>query len=168
MLFKNKGGIKLADINTVKIGKKLRSLREKFGYTQQQIANTLSIDRSTYSYYETEKTTPDLSTLVVLANIFAVTVDELLQPDDESAPVMLHDRGAERKNISAGPLPKVGTNQSHIYDLSKGEKQIICFYRSMSPTQQQELLENAAAIARREQDRRKEGRGRKRKTADEE
>ena len=40
---------------SIKIGKKLRMLREKFGYTQQHMANILNVDRSTYSYYETEK-----------------------------------------------------------------------------------------------------------------
>ena len=30
-------------------------LERKFGYTQQHMANILNVDRSTYSYYETEK-----------------------------------------------------------------------------------------------------------------
>ena len=58
--------------------KTLRGIREKFGYTQQQIADVLCIDRSTYSYYETGKTRPDLATLVTLAEIFQTTVDGLL------------------------------------------------------------------------------------------
>lgn len=63
---------------SIKIGKKLRMLREKFGYTQQHMANILNVDRSTYSYYETEKTSPDIATLITLSNVFCVGIEELL------------------------------------------------------------------------------------------
>ena len=33
----------------------LRQLRQKAGLTQEQVSNYLSVDRSTYSYYETGK-----------------------------------------------------------------------------------------------------------------
>lgn len=69
---------------SIKIGKKLRMLREKFGYTQQHMANILNVDRSTYSYYETEKTSPDIATLITLSNVFCVGIEELLGQDRKS------------------------------------------------------------------------------------
>lgn len=45
----------------IRINERLRELRIKSGYTQSQIAKILNIDRSTYSYYEIGKTTPDIS-----------------------------------------------------------------------------------------------------------
>ena len=37
--------------------KKLKRLRENFNLTQQQVAEALGIDRSTYAYYELGRTT---------------------------------------------------------------------------------------------------------------
>ena len=75
---------------SIKIGKKLRMLREKFGYTQQHMANILNVDRSTYSYYETEKTSPDIATLITLSNVFCVGIEELLGQEN-STTHQLHD-----------------------------------------------------------------------------
>jgi len=69
---------------SIKIGKKLRMLREKFGYTQQHMANILNVDRSTYSYYETEKTSPDIATLITLSNVFCVGIEELLGQENST------------------------------------------------------------------------------------
>ena len=78
------------------LSKKLRDLREKCGYTQQQIANALNIDRSTYSYYETGKTSPDIPSLIVLANVFSVSIEELLG-QDQQPPLALNDSGSPKK-----------------------------------------------------------------------
>ena len=64
---------------SIKIGKKLRMLREKFGYTQQHMANILNVDRSTYSYYETEKTSPDIATLITLSKVLRNCWDKKIQ-----------------------------------------------------------------------------------------
>lgn len=46
--------------------------------SQRQIADVLDVDRSTYTYYETNKTNPSISLLLKLAKLYGVTVDELL------------------------------------------------------------------------------------------
>ena len=74
---------------SIKIGKKLRMLREKFGYTQQHMANILNVDRSTYSYYETEKTSPDIATLITLSNVFCVGIEELLGQENSTTHHMM-------------------------------------------------------------------------------
>ncbi len=177
----------------LQIGKRLRFVREKFGYTQQQVANALNIDRSTYSYYETGKTSPDITTLLALSEIFSIGVDEFLIPLDPEETSYLEDsekplvkRGRQRKGdettngalseiFSIGvdeflipldpeetsyledsekPLVKRGrqrkgdetTNGSHIYDLIKEEKQLICYYRAMNLEQKKILLENASNL----------------------
>jgi transcriptional regulator with XRE-family HTH domain len=56
-----------------KLNERLRELRGKCGYTQSQVAKLLNIDRSTYAYYETGKTRPDVSSLVMLAKIFNIS-----------------------------------------------------------------------------------------------
>lgn len=78
----------------------LRKFRkEKVGYTQQQVADYLKISRSTYTYYETGKTEPDLASIQKLAKLFGVTVGELL--GSESPPRAMKDPIANRKKWSA-------------------------------------------------------------------
>lgn len=60
---------------------KIKKFREKVGYTQQQVSDSLSIDRSTYAYYESGKTIPDLNTLSKLAEIFKVPIATLLEKE---------------------------------------------------------------------------------------
>ena len=42
----------------------LKYYRHECGLTQQQVADRLKIERSTYTYYETGKTKPDINTLI--------------------------------------------------------------------------------------------------------
>lgn len=68
---------------------RLKQLRTACGLTQKAVAQVLGIDRSTYTYYETGKTHPDLDTLARLAGMLRVSADELL---GLSAPAAaLHD-----------------------------------------------------------------------------
>lgn len=60
------------------LGGKLRALRQKNGWTQKQIAEMLHINRSTYAYYETGASQPDLDMFRRLAILFEVSTDDLL------------------------------------------------------------------------------------------
>jgi len=57
---------------------RLKALRQSKDLTQEQLARKLSIDRSTYFYYETGKTQPNIKYLIKLSTIFDVSVDELV------------------------------------------------------------------------------------------
>lgn len=61
------------------LARQLRYLRKKANLTQQQVADVLGINRSTYAYYETGKTSPKLQTLQALARIYNTNVDILLE-----------------------------------------------------------------------------------------
>ena len=63
------------------LSKLLKKHRKNCDKTQQEIANLLGINRSTYSYYESGKTLPDLRTVVRLSEIFGISYDSLLQPE---------------------------------------------------------------------------------------
>lgn len=63
---------------------RLRYLRQRAHLTQQDMADRLQIDRSTYTKYETKSISPDQSGLLRIAEIFGVTVDYLLGRSEES------------------------------------------------------------------------------------
>src|SRR5690606_16150856 len=65
------------------LGKNLRYLRKQKGLTQSDIAEKLDIKRTMISAYEEGRSEPKLTTLNVLADIFSISVDELLNRDIE-------------------------------------------------------------------------------------
>lgn len=62
-------------------GERLRAARERRGITQQQVADFMGIDKSTYCGYETEKRQPDVQKIKQLSKILGVSGDELLETD---------------------------------------------------------------------------------------
>ena len=56
----------------------LRILRKQKGLTQQQLATLLGIKQQYYSRFENNIAEPDIETLCKLADIFEISVDELL------------------------------------------------------------------------------------------
>lgn len=65
----------------MELNKSLRQLREQQDWSQKQIAEILGVDRSTYTYYETGRTNPPLSHLLLLCKIYQVSLDTLVGRD---------------------------------------------------------------------------------------
>ena len=57
---------------------KLKELRKKHGLLQKDVAQAIGIGRSTYVKYETGDIDPSLDVLVQLANFFNVSIDYIL------------------------------------------------------------------------------------------
>ena len=100
---------------------KLKRYRLQVGFTQKNVAEVLNISRSTYTYYELGKTSPDPATLNHIAKLFGLSVEEFF--DDETPTDMLYDSGAKRVS------KKVKSDPEKIGDLTTGEKSIVAFLR---------------------------------------
>ncbi len=59
------------------IGIVIKKYRRQKNLTQEQLAEYLNVSVSAISQWESEKTIPDVSTLLALANFFDITLDEL-------------------------------------------------------------------------------------------
>jgi transcriptional regulator with XRE-family HTH domain len=66
----------------MQIGERIKQLRREKCLTQQQIANTLKIDRSNYSKYELGKLEVNNEMLIKLATLFDVSTDYILGLED--------------------------------------------------------------------------------------
>lgn len=106
-------------------GAMLRACRTKCGLSQQQVANALGINRTTYTYYESGRSEPNLKTIVRLAQIFCVEVSDLLP--NESTDSALGD------SITDTPNP--------IYSLTKDEQNLILHYRLLSDDDKMAVLD---------------------------
>nr|WP_262921643.1 LexA family transcriptional regulator [Pontibacter ruber] len=63
----------------------IRHLRKNAGYTQAQLAEKLEIKRSLVGAYEEGRAEPKLSTLVNIAKLFNISLDELITADLSSS-----------------------------------------------------------------------------------
>ena len=66
-------------MNEKNIGKFIASLRKANGYTQEELGEILSVSNKTISSWENGNSSPDLSLLPIIADLFNVTCDELIR-----------------------------------------------------------------------------------------
>ncbi len=66
------------------LAEKILSLRTKRGMSQDDLAEKLEVSRQSVSKWETAQSTPDLDKIIRLADLFGVTVDQLVR--DGEAP----------------------------------------------------------------------------------
>ena len=59
------------------MGQKLRELRKAENLTQEQLASKLNISRVNYTRYETGAVRPDYETVLLLADFYEISLDEL-------------------------------------------------------------------------------------------
>lgn len=128
-------------IEKIHINERLRELRIKSGYTQVQIAKILNIDRSTYSYYEIGKTTPDVTVLITLAKVFNIPIENLLS--DEGSQEIVSDSELKTNYIRSKK------NSSHIYELSSDERILVGAFRSCPPEGQKKIMDYIKNILKR-------------------
>lgn len=63
------------------IGNQIREHRQRLGLSQDELAQKLYVTRVTISHWETGKTLPDVQSMLLLANLFGTTIDELVKGD---------------------------------------------------------------------------------------
>ncbi len=63
----------------IQIGQKLKQLRISENLTQQELADALGIGRVNYTRYETNVARPDYETLLLLADFYNISLDELFE-----------------------------------------------------------------------------------------
>ena len=63
-------------------GEKLKNARQQAGYSQQQLAEKLSVSRSAVAKWETDKGMPDIENLKAISALLNVSLDYLLGSDE--------------------------------------------------------------------------------------
>ena len=61
----------------MQLASKIKQLRAKCGYTQDELANKIGVSSQAVSKWENQITTPDITLLPILSEVFGVTIDEL-------------------------------------------------------------------------------------------
>lgn len=105
----------------VSFGANIAAYRKMCGFTQQQVADMLNLNRTTYTKYETGVSEPSIEIMKKIANIFGVDVNALL--------------GIEpfEKALADFEMP--------IYSLTKDEQDLVGIYRLLSVEEKQRVME---------------------------
>lgn len=111
------------------VGEVLRKLRVQNNLTQKQVAEIMKIDRSTYAYYESGRTVPDVYTISVLSRIYNITPGEMMTLCyGESAP------SAERSQLKLNSDSKAsnyGDLPQSLSELNRDEQLLVLYFRQI-------------------------------------
>lgn len=109
------------------LGEKLKSIRKKFGLSQEQLAEIMNVSRQAITKWENDGGMPEISNLQELSKVFGITVDYLL--DDENKLPLLSmrkvlDKDKYKNKISSYPniLKEYYAGPYEIYNLVRRKK----------------------------------------------
>lgn len=88
------------------IGNQIRERRVRLGLSQDELAQKLYVSRVTISHWETGKTLPDVQSMLLLANLFDTTIDELVRGDVDEMREMVK-KSEQRTKVFAVALATV-------------------------------------------------------------
>ena len=97
----------------------------------------MNIDRSTYAYYESGKTTPDINTIIKLSKIFNVPYTDIFENEENFFTSCVSDVEYDQDKMFQQFCHKQNT---HIYDLTKKEQQMLIGFRLLSKSSQDKIL----------------------------
>ena len=67
----------------MKFNEKLVNLRKKHNLSQEQVAEKLKVARQTISKWELGETTPEMDKLIMISELYNITLDELMKEENE-------------------------------------------------------------------------------------
>lgn len=118
-------------INKRTLGENLKEARIRKGLLQADVAQALHLERSTYTSYETGRTSPSPETLFRLSQIFDTPVSILLSGDFPPFTVSDSHSAPYSPGVTAPPL---------VHRLQPDERELLIRYKKLSPEQKSRLL----------------------------
>jgi transcriptional regulator with XRE-family HTH domain len=89
------------------IGLRLRSLREKAGLIQAEVADAIDSTRDSISNYETGRANPKPKDLTALSELFRTSIDYILGKTDDPENPKMNPRESEEKELTDKLLDKL-------------------------------------------------------------
>ncbi|MGI6772488.1 MAG: helix-turn-helix transcriptional regulator [Clostridiales bacterium] len=144
------------------LAKNIKLFRLYNGYTQKQVADILNIERSTYAYYESGKSVPDIETIIKLARLYNISIDFLLGNSDYLKQKYEEEQNGKLKDSSANynrssedgdndkepsdeGVEEKGALPSSMDELDAYERQLISLFRRLK--EKQTILSLLEALA---------------------
>ena len=68
-------------------------LRKHYQYTQEEIAQQVGVSRQSVAKWESGESLPDIDSCMALAKIYNVTIDNLINHDEDDAGIVIPPKG---------------------------------------------------------------------------
>lgn len=91
----------------IQIADRLIQLRKNHGFSQEALAEKLGISRQAVSKWERAEASPDTDNLIALAEIYGMTLDQLLDTSNDTYVVANTGSSGENKKKEKRPLNEV-------------------------------------------------------------
>ncbi len=88
----------------IKTADRLQELRKSHGYSQEALSEKLGVSRQAVSKWERGESSPDTDNLIALADIYGITLDDILNGEKE----MHNVKSAEKKEKKNSLYPDLG------------------------------------------------------------
>ena len=82
------------------VGNQIRERRQRLGLSQEELAQRLYVSRVTISHWETGRTLPDVQSMLLLANLFGTTIDEMVRGDVDEMREMVEKNERRTKTFA--------------------------------------------------------------------
>ena len=76
----------------MELGKRIREYRNIAGWNQDELAEKMFVSRQTISNWENDKSYPDIQSLLLLSNLFEVSLDKLVKGDIEKMTEIINEK----------------------------------------------------------------------------
>ena len=82
----------------IEIANRLQKLRKENGYSQEELADKLGISRQAVSKWERAESSPDTDNLIILARLYNMSLDELLNDNESNEEIRERTIDKEKDN----------------------------------------------------------------------
>ena len=88
----------------MELARQLKAKREEHGLSQDEVAKAIFVSRQTVSNWENDKTYPDVQSLLLLSQLFGVSIDELIKGDAVAMQQAIREDSRKMRLLSIGML----------------------------------------------------------------
>lgn len=96
------------------LGKNIQKLRNQYGFSQEELANVLKLNRSTLANYEQGKREPNIETLKLFADFFNTSIDFLVNGYNKTGSIIV-------PNTNHNPISEIKTEEVVIVKVTVGD-----------------------------------------------
>lgn len=108
-------------------GEKLKEIRKRFGLTQEKLSGLINVSRQAITKWENDEGLPDITNLQELSKLFGITIDYLLDKDNNLPALTLRkeldkDKYKSKLSMYDEVLKEYFDESYEIYNLSRSKK----------------------------------------------
>lgn len=110
------------------INTNLIHLRKLYQYTQEDVAQKVGVSRQSVAKWEAGESLPDLDSIVALSKLYNVTIDNLINYDEDDAGITIPPKGKHFfGSVTVGERGQIVIPQEarKLFKISPGDKLVI-------------------------------------------